>query len=465
MNEQKNDYAPAQALDIEKAVLGTILQFTTGLDDCLELIKSPEIFYSPKHRIIFDTIKKLSDASDPVDIITVSERLERRKDLQKIGGAAYLIDLVQVVASSAHIEYHSKILLQKYMLRSLSDFGRNIIERTYQSDIDVFTLMDAAGMELDLIGSVVSRGAKMMPWDTAVLEVPKKVEFLSNNQGGLTGVDTGLKSFNKFFGGWQNSDLVIIGADSGMGKTALAMCHLLAPAKNGQAVGMVSMEMSTIQLAIRAVSVEGSINMVRLTRKGFEKLSYFEKLNQVVDKLKDLPIYIDDRPSLTIPEMKRRARQMKRKYDIKLFVADFIQMFSGDEDDVKLTGQAARELKNLAKELNIPVIALSQLNREVKKAQYNIPSKHHLKNSSGIEEAADVIGLLYRPEYYNFTVDKYPDLWHKTLDLQGDENAVLFVEKNRNGAMGRIPIQYIPEKTKYVNAGEYQQAAQEPTPF
>lgn len=445
---------PPQATDIESVVLGAALVDSKGVDDLLEVIKDPSAFYVEAHQEIFRAIKQLSDNSRPVDLLTVSEQLKANKKLQLVGGDYKLIEMTQRVASSAHMEYHCRILLQKYMLRQLIGVGNRVIELAYDPNIDVFDLMDVVHREMDAVANISAGGGEMISWEEAVERVPKRVEFLTNNQGELTGVDTGLTALNKFFNGWQPTDLIIIGGDSGMGKTALVMCHVLAAARQGKPVGMLSMEMSTVQLAIRGVAVSSNFHMRQLTQTGFEKNRYWNSLNETVHQLKGLPIFVDDRPSLTVPEMKRRARHLKRKYDIQLFVVDFIQMFSGEEDDIKLAGMAARELKNLAKELKIPVIALSQLSREVRKAKFNIPGKHHLKNSSGIEEAADVIALLYRPGYYNYRRESHP-LVYEELDLQHNENAALIVAKNRNGGVGSIGLHYQENKTKYVNPDDY----------
>ncbi len=441
---------PPQAIEIEEAVLGCLLQFENAADLVFDVLGTSDVFYKTEHANIFKAVKDLYSNSEQIDLLTVSARLEKLGIKKDAGGDYLIIGLTQKVASSAHVEYHARLILEKYMLRRLIAFGSLCVEKGFDASIDINDTFDELGAAFDTLTGLSENGTEGTTWQEAIDAVPKRVEFLTNNQGELTGVDTGLFNLNRHFGGWQNSDLIIIGADSGMGKTALAMTHILASAKQGNAVGMVSMEMSTVQLAIRSVAVDSNYHMRQLTQDGFDKTEYFEGLSNVVAKLRNLPVYIDDRPSLTVPEMKRRARQMKRKHNIKLFIADFIQMFTGDEDDIKLTGMAARELKNLAKELNIPVIALSQLNREVRKARYCIPSKHHLKNSSGVEEAADIIGLLYRPSYYKFTPEKNPDLFDE-LRLQGDENAVFIVAKNRNGGLGEIPMCYVEDKTKYIN--------------
>ena len=447
--EIKNKLIP-QAIDMEMAVLGAMLQSTEAVDDVLEVIKSPEAFYNPRNRLIFSAIMNLSDSHNSIDLLTVSNRLKEMNELEAIGGDFYLIDLSKKIASGAHSQYHAHIVLQKYMMRKLIQLGRKIDHLGNDESTDVFDLMDSIGQGLDEVNDIAQTGASGKSWEKSIMQVPKKVEFLTNNKGELTGVDTGLVNLNRHFGGWQKTDLIIIGADSGMGKTALAMTHLLAAAKQGNAVGMVSMEMSIQQLATRGVSVESDFHMRQLTQTGFKKNEYFVSLSNVVDRLKGLPIHIDDRPSLTVPEMKRRARFMKRKHDIQLFVVDFIQMFAGENDDIKIASIAARELKNIAKELDIPVIGLSQLSREVKKSKFSIPLKHHLKNSSGLEEAADVIGLLYRPSYYGYSPEKNGQLYQE-LNLKEDENAVFIVAKNRNGGLGDIPLRYLEDKTKFVD--------------
>lgn len=446
---------PPQAINLEEAVIGAMLLGANGVDAALGVISSSEVFYKESHQFVFEAIKALDKDNDSVDLLTVSQRLKKMGKLEAVGGDFFLINLTQKVASSAHVEYHARVVLQKYMARQLIALGNKAVENGYDETRDVFESLDDISIMFDAVAGIYQKGGMGMDWATAMDEVPKRVERLTNNKGELTGVDTGLDNMNVFFNGWQPTDFIVIGADSGMGKTALAMAHILASAKKGDAVGMFSMEMSTIQLAIRATAVESNYHMKQLTRYGFEKHEYFERLSVVVNNLRGLPIIIDDRPNLTVPEMKRRARQMMRKEKIKLLIVDFVQMFQGDDDDIKTTGIAARELKNLAKELNIPVIALSQLNREVKKAKYNIPEKHHLKNSSGIEEAADIIALLYRPGYYGFNQNSNPDLWND-LDLKGDENAVLIIKKNRNGALGVLPMRYLEDKTKYVNPSIFQ---------
>ena len=451
MNLEKGKLPP-QALDLECAILGAAMIDKSGLDEVVDLLV-PDCFYKEAHSLIFSAIVALYKSHSPVDLLTVSNELKRVKKLEAAGGDFYLIQLTQKVSSSAHIEYHSRIVLQKYIARQLIKISSESIQAAYDESVDVFDLTDAASNKIDVLVNSATRGYSSMSWEEAVMAVPKRVEFLTNNQGVVTGVPTGIDAIDRHFNGWQPSDFVVIGADNGMGKTAFVLCNMIAAAKKDNAVGMFSMEMSVIQLAVRGVANESEFHMNQLMRNGFEHQSYFKKLNSITNDLSKLPIYIDDQPALTVVEMKRKARQLKRKYDIKILFIDFVQMFSGDKDIRINISEAARECKNLAKELNIPVVALSQLSREVKKERYKIPSKHHLKESSAIEEAADIIGLLYRPEYYGYTRDANADLYENDLGLIGDENACFIVAKNRNGGMGNIGLRFIENKTKYVNPG------------
>jgi replicative DNA helicase len=441
---------PPQALEIESAIISAMLIDSKGVEEAMLILKE-EYFYNPKFQKIFKAIKSLYDSNHPVDLVTVSDKLKTLGSLDAIGGDFELVKLTQKVASAAHIEFHCRIVLQKYLKREIISISTKAITKAYDDAVDVFDLIDFSGQSLDAVTAIISTGSSSMSWYDAMMALPKRVEFLTNNQGKITGLPTGLNALDNHFSGWQNTDFIVIGADSGMGKTALAMEFLLAPARENKSVGMFSMEMSVQQLAIRGTAVESDFHMNQLMRNGFEKDEYFVALYKYVDKMKDYPIFIDDKPALTVPEMKRKARAMKRKNNIQLLVIDFLQMFSGDKEMRINVGEAARECKNLAKELNIPVIGLSQISREVRKSKYFLPKKFHLKEASAIEEAADIIGMLYRPSYYGLEYSNSPELYDDVLGLQGLENAALLVEKNRNGSLGNVGLQYIENKTKFVN--------------
>ena len=461
---EKKGIVPPQALDFEDAVIGAALIDKKGLEDVMQILK-PEHFYKPENKELYCAITDLFNSNKPIDILTVSNRLKQRGKLEFIGGDYHLIKLSQKVASSAHVEYHARIIQQMWLKRRLISMARDISVMAYDEKQDVFDILDKAGTYFDGVNDSLNTSGESMSWSEAIKSLPKRLEFLTNNDGKITGIATGLDACDKHFSGWQPEDFIVLGADSGMGKTAFVLNNMLAAAKQGKAVGMFSMEMSVVQLAIRAMAVESNFHMNQLMRTGFDKDEYFLTLLNYVDQLKDLPIYIDDKPALTVPSMKRKARSLKRKHNIELLVIDFIQMFSGDKEIRINVGEAARECKNLAKELKIPVIALSQISREVRKSRFQIPKKYHLKEASAIEEAADVIGMLYRPDYYNYTRESNPALFEE-LGLVGEENAVLIVAKNRNGSLGNVGLNYIENKTKFVNQYSPEQSfANNDTPF
>lgn len=438
-----------QALELEDAVLGAMMIDKEALHKGLVILTS-DCFYSPKNDFVFKAVKQLYNANEPVDLLTISNQLKKDDSLDSAGGDMRLIQLTQKVSSSAHIEYHARIIMQKYILRELIKVSGKIIQEAYK-DIDVFDVLDFAGQQLDKVNSIIESESTSQTWADAMISLPERVEFLSKNKGEITGLPTGLNALDKHFSGWQPTDFIVIGGDSGMGKTALSMTFILACAKQNKAVGMFSMEMSVMQLGIRGMAVESDFHMNQLMRTGFEKPQYFIKLNEYVNVMKNYPIYVDDKPALTVAEMKRKARALKRKHNIQLLIVDFLQMFSGDKDIRINVGDAARECKNLAKELNIAVIALSQISREVRKSKYFIPRKYHLKEASSIEEAADIIGMIYRPEYYGYDRASHLDLYNDILGIGADSNAVLIVEKNRNGSLGNVALSYVDNKTKFVN--------------
>ncbi|AUC13810.1 hypothetical protein BTO06_00995 [Tenacibaculum sp. SZ-18] len=440
---------PPQATEFEEMVLGALLVDTKAIEEVYSFLKV-EMFYDPKHQNIYKGICSLFDSNSPIDMMTLSKKLRQLGLLEKAGGDIYLIKLTQKVASSAHIEYHARFIHEKFIKRKVIEISTSAIKSAYDEQIDTIELIERLGSDLSLIDDSINTNSSAVTWHDAIVSIPEHVERLTNNNGSVTGLPTGITALDNHFSGWQKQDFIVIGGDSGMGKTAFVLCSMLAAAKSEKPVGMFSMEMSVKQLGLRAVAVETSFHLNQLMRKGFEKVEYFTTLNKKIDVIKDYPIHIDDKPALTVPEMKRKARSLKRKFGIELLVIDFIQMFSGDKDIRMNVGEAARECKNLAKELDIPVIALSQISREVRKSKYQLPKKYHLKEASAIEEAADVIGMLYRPNYYGYVREGYPDLYDE-LGLIGEENAVLIVEKNRNGSLGNVPLVYLEDKTKYVD--------------
>ncbi|CAL2095820.1 DNA helicase [Tenacibaculum sp. 190524A02b] len=439
---------PPQATGLEKTVLGALLIDSKAFGE-VESILVKEVFYLPEHQEVFVAMKSLFESNYPIDLQTVAEKLKSLGKL-KDSGVMLLVELTQSVGSTANIKFHAEVLKEKYVKRKVIEVSNRISKLAYNEEVSPNELLELMGQELSSVDDVLNVESSAVTWREAMVSLPEHVQRLSNSNGEITGLPTGLKALDNHFSGWQPQDFIVIGGDSGMGKTAFVMCTMLACAQRGDSVGMFSMEMSVKQLAIRAAAVNSNFHMNQLMRTGFDKDKYFQSLYSVVDEMKEYPIHIDDKPALTVAEMKRKARSLKRKHGIKILVIDFIQMFSGDKELRLNIGEAARECKNLAKELDIPVIALSQISREVRKSKYHLPKKYHLKEASAIEEAADVIGMLYRPSYYGYNPEDYSGLYEE-LGLYGEENACLLVEKNRNGSLGTVGLRYIEDKTKYVD--------------
>jgi replicative DNA helicase len=331
------------------------------------------------------------------------------------------------------------------MKRKAIEIGSQIISLAYDIETDVFDLFDFVDVETAAINEIVEKGRTEMTYKDALKNVLKRVEMLTNNTTQLTGIDTGFKKLNKHFGGWQPTDFIVIGARPGMGKTAFVVNTMIGAAKVGHGVGFISLEMSTEQLATRSVANESNFHLNQLTKNGFEKPEYFNGLINKINQLEKLPIYIDDRPSLTIGEIKRKARLYKRKHDIKLLIVDYIQLAGSDSnEDVRIrVGRISNGLKGIAKELNITVIGLAQLSREVEKTSHKRPALHHLKESGDIEQDADAVCFLFRPAYYGLDVD------HTMIDE--DCNTEFIIAKYRHGGLGTYGLFFDENKTKFTD--------------
>ena len=435
---------PPQAIKLERAVLGAMMLDSRALDDALELIRLPDVFYKENHKKIFAAILMLSSKSVAVDMLTVIDQLKTSGDLVDVGGEITLVELTSGMGSGAHTAHHCMILLQQFIKRRIIAVSSLMTEAAYDETTDSLDLMDQFERELTSLSEIISKGKRAMTWPEALRAVAERVEFLTNNESDLTGVTIGLTKLNKHFGGWQPTDFIVIGARPGMGKTAFTVNNMIEAAKSGVAVGFVTMEMSDIQLAIRAVAVNSNYHMKQLNQTGFEKKEYFQGLNATIAEMEKYPIYIDDRPSLNISEIKRTARTMKRKHNIGLLIVDYIQLASGHKDIRIRTGETSRGLKHIAKELEIPVVGLAQLSREVEKTATKRPALHHLKEAGDIEQDADIVSFIYRPGYYGFEPDQ--EL------LNPNENTEFIVAKNRHGGLGTVGIYFQDNKTKFMDS-------------
>jgi replicative DNA helicase len=441
---------PPQALDLEEAVLGAMMIDKKGIDDVIDILHS-EAFYKEAHQQIYDAIYTLFQNSEPTDLLTVSNQLRKNGKLDFVGGDFYLIGLTQKVASSAHIEFHARIIIQKYIQRRLISISSEIIEHAYDETADVFDLLDDAESKLFEVTQGNLKKSSESAKDLVKQAVTKIQEI--GKQEGMSGLETGFTKLDALTSGWQPSDLIIIAARPGMGKTAF----VISMAKNmaidfGHAVALFSLEMSSVQLITRMISSETGLTSEKL-RKGDLEPHEWEQLNVKVKNLTDSPIYIDDTPSLSIFDLRAKARRLASQHGIKIIVIDYLQLMTAGgaangnrEQEISMI---SRNLKALAKELNIPVIALSQLSRAVEtRGGSKRPLLSDLRESGAIEQDADIVSFIFRPEYYGLT--EWDDDDHTPCEGQGE----FIVAKHRNGGMDNIRLKFTGHLAKFSDLEE-----------
>ena len=437
---------PPQALELEEAVLGAMLIDKKGVDEVIDILQ-PDAFYKKAHQHIFEAIYQLFQDSQPVDLLTVSSELRKKGKLETVGGEFYLVQLSQRVASSAHIEFHARIILQKFIQRSLIKISNEIIESSYKDSTDVFDLLDEAESKLyEVNQGNIKRSSESA--QNLVIEAKKRIEEISKRDG-LSGVSTGFEKLDKLTSGWQPSDLIIIAARPGMGKTALtlSMARNIAVTKQIP-VAFFSLEMSSVQLITRLISAETGLSSEKL-RTGKLADHEWQQLNVKVTDLEKAPLFIDDTPSLSIFDLRAKSRRLSSQHGIKLIVVDYLQLMtagtstkSGNREQEIST--ISRNLKALAKELNIPVIALSQLSRAVEtRGGTKRPMLSDLRESGAIEQDADIVSFIYRPEYYNI------DEWDDDERSPSEGQAELIVAKHRNGGLDNIRLKFIGHLGKF----------------
>jgi replicative DNA helicase len=435
---------PPQALDLEIAILGGLL-IDRRADEMFEVFTNPDVFYKDAHKHIFKAMLSLSAKNEPIDLATVGAEMKLLGTLELAGGAFYLIELSQMISSSAHIEHHARIVLQMYMKREAIKYCSEIIEMAYDDMVDVFEMMDRADYSFTGLGDMVTRGQKTPVWSELLDTVVKNVEVLTAHGDKILGITTGFWKLDAHFGGWVKKRIYIIGARPGAGKTAFTVKAMVAAAQAGHSVGYLSYEMSGVQLATRGVGITSNFHMSQLTTDGFEKDSYFHTLIEVVADLKKLPIHIDDASFLSVVEMRRKVKQMKKKYGIELLFFDYLQLAAGGDKDVRYKlNELCFVLQAIAKEEDIAIIPLSQLGRDVDKRSPPRPRISDLSESSAIEFVADVVGFLYRPGQYNLEPEYEP-----VGKLVPGENTEFIIAKNRHGGVGTLGLWFEANKTKF----------------
>jgi replicative DNA helicase len=440
---------PPQAIDLEEAVLGAMMIDKKGVDDVIDILHA-DAFYKEAHQLIYEAIFILFQNSEPTDLLTVANQLRKTGNLDVVGGDFYLVDLTQKVSSSAHIEFHARIILQKYIQRKLITISSEIIEEAYDETIDVFDLLDDAETKLfEVTQGNLKKGSEDA--QGLVHQAIKKIQEISNTQG-MSGIATGFNRLDELTSGWQQSDLVIIAARPGMGKTAFVM----SMAKNiaidfGEPVAIFSLEMSSVQLITRMISSETGISSGKL-RKGNLAPHEWEQLNVKVKNLSKAPIFIDDTPSLSIFDLRAKSRRLASQHGVKVIVIDYIQLMTtgtaqkGGGNREQEISTISRNLKALAKELNIPVIALSQLSRAVEtRGGIKRPLLSDLRESGAIEQDADIVSFIYRPEYYGLTE------WDDEERTPCEGQAEFIVAKHRNGGLDNIRLKFTGHLAQFSN--------------
>lgn len=438
---------PPQAIDVEEAVLGALMLQKDALSEVIDLLK-PETFYKTEHQYIFRAVTELFKQSKPVDMLTVVQELKSHGELDIAGGAHYINRLTSRVGSTANIEYHSRILNQKHIQRDLIKVCSDIIRNAYEDNTDALILLDSAEKELFAIAEGnIKRGVSKM--GDLISEAKKLIEKAGLQPEGLSGVPSGFLQLDRITAGWQRSDLVVLAARPGMGKTAFVLSMARNAAILGKrGVAIFSLEMSSTQLVMRLISGEAELTGDKL-RKGDLKNHEWQQLDTKIKELVDAPIYIDDTPSLSILEFRAKARRLKANQNVDMIIIDYLQLMTSGEDSrggnrEQEISSISRSLKGIAKELNIPVIALSQLSRDVeKRGGSKIPQLSDLRESGAIEQDADMVIFIYRPDYYKITENE------QGQSLAGI--AEIHIAKHRNGALGVVPLKYIGEYAKFAD--------------
>ena len=445
---------PPQALDLEEAVLGAMMIDKKGVDEVIDILQ-PDAFYKDAHKHIFEAIVQLFTDTQPIDLLTVSAQLKKNAKLDIVGGDFYLIQLTQKISSSAHIEFHSRIILQKFIQRSLIKISSEIIEESYDETTDVFDLLDKAESKLyEVTQGNIKRSSETA--QSLVIQAKKRIEEIANKEG-LSGVATGFEKLDKITSGWQPSDLIIIAARPGMGKTAfvLSMARNMAIDFN-QPVAMFSLEMSSVQLITRLISSETGLSSEKLRTGKLEKHEW-EQLSVKVKNLEKAPLYIDDTPSLSIFDLRAKARRLSSQHGIKLIIVDYLQLMTaggggkgGSGNREQEISTISRNLKALAKELSVPVIALSQLSRAVEtRGSSKRPLLSDLRESGAIEQDADIVSFIYRPEYYKI------DEWDDDDRSPTEGQAEFIIAKHRNGSLENIRLKFIGNLGKFDNLDDF----------
>lgn len=438
---------PPQAIDIEQVVLGAMMLERDAVNETIDILNENS-FYDPKHQYIYKAIRTLFSTTKPIDLLTVSECLSKSGELAAAGGAGYISQLTNRVASSAHIQYHARIIAEKSIKRELIRVSNEIIRDAYDDTKDVFDLLNFSESSLFQIAEN-NLGRQVTNMSNVVKEAIQEIEKARNNVDGISGVPSGFNDLDKITSGFQPSDMIVVAARPGMGKTAF----VLSTARNSavthkRGVAIFSLEMSAVQLVKRLIAGEARIDSEKL-RRGNLADHEFQQLHSRIAQLSVAPIFIDDSPGISVFDFRAKCRRLKAQYNIEMVIIDYLQLMTAKDgknggNREQEISTISRSIKEIAKELNIPIIALAQLSRSVEtRAGDKKPMLSDLRESGAIEQDADIVSFLYRPEYYKILKDDDGNSTHGIGEL--------IIAKHRNGKVGDVKLRFVPEFARFEN--------------
>ncbi|XID91684.1 replicative DNA helicase [Paenibacillaceae bacterium WGS1546] len=434
------DRVPPQNLEAEQAVLGAILLEAEALIAAMEHLKS-EDFYSVSHQRIFDAMVGLNDDNEPIDLVTLTARLTDSGQIEEVGGILYLTKLANAVPTAANVEYYASIVEEKAILRRLIRTATQIVSNGYASEDDVGALLnDAEARIMEISSRRTSTG--FISIRDVLMEVFERVEFLYNHRGGVTGIPSGFVDLDRMTSGFQKNDLIIVAARPSVGKTAFALNIAQNVAvRASETVAIFSLEMSAAQLVQRIICAESNVDAQRM-RTGHLEGDDWEKLSMAIGSLSEAQIYIDDTPGITVSDIRAKCRRLKKEKGLGMILIDYLQLIQGrgkaGENRQQEVSEISRTLKQIARELEVPVIALSQLSRGVEQRQDKRPMMSDLRESGSIEQDADIVAFLYRDDYYDKESEK--------------KNIIeIIIAKQRNGPVGTVELVFLKNFNKFVS--------------
>ena len=429
---------PPQNIEAEQSVLGAMLIKKEAITQAQELLR-PDDFYREAHRIVFETMLELAGDNEAVDLVTLTEALRKKEMLEKVGGISFITALANYVPTAANIVYHAQIVKEKSELRHLIDVATEIASAAYEATDDVKDIMDDAEKKILAVAANQTGGA-FEPIRNIVIDTVGRVETLYENQGGLTGISTGFRDLDRDTSGLQKSDLILVAARPSMGKTAFTLNIATYAAMHGHTVAFFSLEMSKEQLVQRMLCSEGGIDSQRL-RTGQLEDADWDRLINTADRVSKASIYIDDTAGINVMDLRSKARRLKAEHGLDLIVIDYLQLMQGrarsnSDNRQQEISEISRSLKALARELDVPVVALSQLSRSVESRTVKKPMLSDLRESGSLEQDADIVMFLYREDYYDQETER------KNI-------TEVIIAKHRNGPIGTIELFFQKEFTKF----------------